>query len=99
MTYADKLYNELLKAKEQYESTDSSIKSAEEAVRVTTLSFKEGFSTSLSVTDAQVALSAEKIDRLNALYKFDIALIELLRLEGQTGKIFEYINNSETEQL
>lgn len=99
LTYSEKLYSDVQKAKEQYESTDISIESAKEALRITTLSFKEGYSSSLSVTDAQTALSGEKIARLNALYDYDTSLIKLIELCGDTDEIFDYINNSVTERL
>jgi len=99
LTYSEKLYNDVLKAKEQYESTDKSIESATEALRITTLSFKEGFTQSLSVTDAQTALSGEKIARLQAMYNYDTALAQLIELCGTPDEIFEYINNSVTEKL
>lgn len=99
LTYSEKLYSDILKAKEQYESTDKSIESAKEALRITTLSFKEGFSPSLSVTDAQTALSGEKIARLKAMYDYDVSLAQLIELCGDTDEIFDYINNSVTERL
>lgn len=95
----NKYYQELLKYQEQYESTDKSIEMAQEALRVSELSFKEGLSTSLSVTDAQSTLAAAKIARLNSIYNYDVALSELLSLQGSAGQIVDYIKNSKTEQL
>ena len=95
----NKYYQEILKYQEQYESTDKSIEMAQEALRVSELSFKEGLSTSLSVTDAQSTLAAAKIARLNSIYNYDVALSELLSLQGSAGQIVDYIKNSKTEQL
>lgn len=94
-----KKYEELMKYKEQYESTNKSIESANEALRVTTTAFKEGFSTSLSVVDAQMALSKVKIERLNAVYNYDITLVELLKTNGGSEEILNYIKNSTGEKL
>ena len=95
----NKYYQELLKYQEQYESTDKSIEMAKEALRVSELSFKEGLSTSLSVTDAQSVIAAAKIARLNSIYNYDVTLSELLSLQGSAGQIVDYIKNSKTEQL
>lgn len=95
----NKYYQELLKYQEQYESTDKSIERAQEALRVSKLSFKEGLSTSLSVTDAQSALAAVKIARLSSVYNYDVTLAELISLQGRAGEIVEYIKNSKTEKL
>ena len=98
-TLVNKQYNELLKYKEQYESTNSAIINAEEALRVSTKSFNEGFGTSLAVTDAQTALAGVKIERLNAIYNYDKCLAELLKSNGKTNEIFNYINDSTKESL
>ncbi len=94
-----KNYNELLKYKEEYESTDKTIESAQESLRCAMLAFREGYGTSLSVTDAQTMFAAIKIQRLNALYKYDLKLAELLANIGESDKILEYIKNSTEEKL
>lgn len=94
-----KQYEELMKYKEQYESTNKSIESAQEALRTSTLAFSEGMGTSLSVTDAQTALSGIKIQRLNAIYNYDVVLTQLLGTNGKAEDILEYIKNSSQEKL
>lgn len=94
-----KQYEELMKYKEQYESTNKSIESANEALRTSTLAFSEGMGTSLTVTDAQTALSGIKIQRLNAIYNYDTTLTQLLGTNGKAEDILEYIKNSTKEKL
>ncbi len=94
-----KKYQELIKNKEMYESTNVSIENAKEALRTANLAFKEGLGTSLEVTDAQMALSSVKIQRLNAIYNYDIALTELLSTKGSAEEILKYIKESEKEKL
>ena len=94
-----KNYNELLKYREEYESTDKTIESAQESLRCAMLAFREGYGTSLAVTDAQTMLAAIKIQRLNALYKYDLKLAEMLANIGESDKILEYIKNSKEEKL
>ena len=64
---ATKEYEEMIKNKTRYESSDSAIENAQEALKTASLAFKEGFVTSLQVTDAQMMLSKVKIELLNAI--------------------------------
>lgn len=94
-----KQYQELMKYSEQYKSTDKSIESAQEALRTANLGFREGLKTSLDVIDAQLALSGVKIERLKALYDYDLTMSEILKTTGNTSEILEYISNSDIECL
>jgi len=87
-----KQYHELMKQKENYNSSMQAIANAEESLRVADLSFREGYGTSLQVTDAQMMLQKVKIDRLNSIYNFDVTLTDLLKTNGDTNEIFEYMN-------
>lgn len=89
-----KQYQELMKYKENYDSAVKSLETAEESLRVANLSFKEGFGTSLQVTDAQMMLLKVKIERLNSIYNYDVTLADLLRTNGDTDEILNYISNS-----
>ncbi|MCQ2789640.1 MAG: TolC family protein [bacterium] len=94
-----KKYEEVLKNKEQYDSSNAAIKSANEAQRTAILAFDEGLGTSLEVTDAQTALLGVKIQRLNSIYNYDVALVELLSTHGSAEEILEYIKESAKERL
>ncbi len=98
-TLVTKQYEELNKFKEQYISLGKSVESATEALRTVDLGFREGFKTSLDVTDAQLALLGSKIGRLHALYNYDLTLSELLKTTGEPEEIFTYMENSTKEQL
>jgi len=87
-------YNELMKNKERYDSSVEALESAEESLRVANLSFKEGCGTSLQVTDAQMMLLKVKTDRLNSIYKFDVALAELLKANGDMNDFMQYVQNN-----
>lgn len=89
-----KQYQELMKYKENYDSAVKSLETAEESLRVANLSFKEGFGTSLQVTDAQMMLLKVKIERLNSIYNYDVTLADLLRTNGDTDEILNYISDS-----
>ncbi len=94
-----KQYQELMKNKEQYDSAQKSLENAQEALRTAALAFKEGFGTSLQVTDAQMMLSKVKIDRLQAVYNYDVNLTDLLKTNGDTNSILEYIKTSQQEKF
>lgn len=94
-----KQYQELMKNKEQYDSATKSVEDATEALRTASLAFKEGFGTSLQVTDAQMMLSKVKIDRLYAVYNYDVNLTDLLKTNGDTNSILTYIKTSKQEKF
>lgn len=94
-----KQYQELMKNKEMYESSNASMANAEESLRTASLGFKEGFRTSLDVTDAELALSKVKIERLQSLYNYDLTLCELLKTNGNTKEFLNYIINSKGEKF
>ena len=88
-------YDDLQTARQQYALLASSLENAEENVRLQTLSFREGFGTSLDVIDAQLGLAQTRIERARAAWQFDVALIRLLEVSGQTGRFAEYINRAD----
>ena len=94
-----KQYQELMKNKEMYESSNASMANAQESLRTASLGFKEGFRTSLDVTDAELALSKVKIERLQSLYNYDLTLCELLKTNGNTKEFLNYIINSKGEKF
>jgi outer membrane protein TolC len=53
--------------------------------------------TSLNVVDAQLALSKVKIEKLNAVYAFDVALAQLLEVCGLSQTYGVYQNNDDVE--
>ena len=102
-----KLYNDLEKEKnkindicnKEIDRLTKSIENAQEALRTATLAFKEGFGTSLQVTDAQMMLSKVKIERLNSIYNYDVTLADLLKTNGDTNSILNYIITAKEEKF
>ena len=85
-----KVYQQMLQAKEQYESSAVSLKFAEEYLRVRKKAFGEGFATSTEVVDANMNLSKVKVEQLKAMYDFDVALASLLELTGDSQSFTQY---------
>lgn len=89
-TLVKKYYTEIEKQKEQLASLEKSITFSEEVVRVREKAFKEGFSTSTEVSDAQLYLASMKMKRLQALYEMDKTLALLLQTCGISHQITDY---------
>ncbi len=96
-TLVEKKHNELMMEMEQFDALKTSLTSANENFRVRKRSFKAGMTTSLSVVDAQLALAKVKLETLNALYRFDVALAELLEVCGLSEHYETYQNNNDVE--
>jgi len=96
-TLAEKRYQEVMKALEQYDANETARRFAEEYLRVRKRAFEEGYATSLDVVDAQLSLSKVKTERLVAVYEFDVALAELLETSGHSERFEEYVIRSDVE--
>ena len=90
-TLVSSRYQEMMKAREQYDSLQSSIELAKENIRARSRSFEEGLATSLDVVDAQLSLSGIRVERLVAAYTFDVALARLLEACGRGTEFPRYL--------
>lgn len=81
-TLVTKVYQELQKALEEYQSTETSLKFAEEYYRVRNKAFREGFASSTEVVDARLNLFKVQTEQLKAMYNFDLAWASLLAITG-----------------
>jgi outer membrane protein TolC len=88
-------YDDLEAARSRFLLLESEIVQTEENVRLQELSFREGEATSLDVIDARLSLGRARIDRAQAAYEFDLTLVQLLELAGQTDRYGEYIRRAD----
>jgi outer membrane protein TolC len=88
-------YNDLEAARSRFLLLESEIAQTEENVRLQELSFREGEATSLDVIDARLSLGRARIDRAQAAYEFDLTLVQLLELAGQTDRYGDYIRRAD----
>jgi len=86
-----KRYEEMEKAREQYDSLDTTLALTSENLRVRTRAFEEGMATSLEVVDATLSHARAQLGRLKAAYDFDFAFFQLLESSGLTGRFDEYL--------
>lgn len=98
-TLVESSYNELLRSIEQYVALQDSYAYADEYVRVRRKAFQEGLATSLDVIDAELYLSRVEIDRLKAVFEFDVNLAKLLAICGDTDRLQIYRTKGEQEVL
>ena len=75
-------YLAVVQSIDRYKTSEESLLLAEEYLRVREKAFAQGFATSVDVVDANLNLSSVKIDRLKALYEFNVAKSKLLELTG-----------------
>lgn len=84
LTYTEKLYHEIQKQQEQYESLNPDETLAERLKYMRTRAFEEGTGTSLDVIDATLQLSKIKLLKLKALYQYSVTYGQLMVHLGKT---------------
>ncbi len=81
-TLVEQQYITMENARADYESSLKSLAFTEEYLRARQKAFNQGMATSLDVVDAELALSNSKMSAIQAAYKFDMALINMLSTSG-----------------
>ena len=82
-------YKEVLFAKEEYESLDSSIALARENLKLQEQAFAQGLATSLQVSDARNMLSSALIEQKGMAYKYVVLLSKLMALSDNIAMFYE----------
>lgn len=82
VTALDKLYNELTMYKEQLSELTTAKSFAEEYLRVREKAFTEEMTNATDVVDARLALAKVRIERLEAMYGYDLTLASILEYSG-----------------
>lgn len=95
-TAITKYYQEIQMNLEQLQELESALEFATEYYRVRENAFKEGMATTTEVSDASLAVAKVKIERLEVMYNYDIALSKLLYYAGISNEFTNYMLNTET---
>ncbi|SDY03458.1 Outer membrane protein TolC [Lutibacter oricola] len=90
-TYTEKLYNQLEKQYEQYNSLATDEELAEKLKYMRTRAFEEGTGTSLEVIDATLKMTQIKLFKIKALYHYNSTYGELMVSLNQTENFFNKI--------
>ncbi len=89
-TVIRKLYQQLGMQVEQLEGLDKTLEFAKTYVNSRDRAFHEGLSTSTELVDANLLLAKIKIDRLQAMYNYDVTLANLLQICGNPDLFVAY---------
>jgi len=100
-TAINKYYQELNMYREQLQMLDAAMDLAKEYFRVRNKAFGEGMATSTQVADASLLLAKARIDRLQAMYGYDVSLSKLLYYAGITDHYTDYMRrvNAKVEKI
>lgn len=89
-TIIRKLHQQLSMQVEQLEGLDKTLEFAQTYVDSRNKAFHEGLSTSTELVDANLLLAKVKIERLQALYNYDVTLATLLQVCGSPEMFLQY---------
>ena len=95
-TVIRKLYEQLGMQVEQLEELDKTLEFAKTYVDSRDKAFHEGLSTSTELVDANLLLAKVKMDRLQAMYNYDVTLATLLQVCGTPDKFLAYQTGEHT---
>ena len=90
-----KFHNEAEAARRRFLLLDSSITSAEENLRLQTLSYREQQATSLDVIDAELGLGKARLQRAQAANDYIQALAQLLNASGRMNELPDYLTRAD----
>lgn len=80
-------------------SIESSMTFAEEYLRSKRVAFSQGMTSSAELIDAELNLAKARIERLEAAYKFDVALARLLEAAGLSEEFTDYIKRADARTI
>lgn len=94
-TVIKKMHQQLGMQVEQLEELDKTLEFAKTYVESRDKAFHEGLSTSTELVDANLLLAKVKIDRLQAMYNYDVTLATLLQICGSPDLFLAYQSSSQ----
>jgi outer membrane protein TolC len=94
-TVIRKLHQQLGMLVEQLEELDKTLEFAKTYVESRDKAFHEGLSTSTELVDANLMLAKVKIDRLQAMYNYDVTLATLLQVCGNPEMFIAYQSSNQ----
>jgi outer membrane protein TolC len=94
-TAVNKCFEELNMYLEQINELDTAMEFTKEYSLAREKAFSEGMATATQVSDADLAVAKTKIDRLQAIYSWDVALSKLLYYSGMSDRFVDYMTKPE----
>ena len=95
----EKLYNQMENYRNQMTSIDASLNFAEEYLRMKNAAFLEGMSSSTDLIDAELNLAKVKTERIEAAYRYDVSLAQLLEAAGVSDEFTAYMRRQDARRI
>ena len=93
-----KYYQEMNMYLEQINELDAAVEFTNEYSRAREKAFTEGMATATQVSDASLAVAKVKIEKLQAIYAWDVSLSKLLYYSGLSDQFIRYMGNPEAKR-
>ena len=95
----EKLYNQMENYRTQMASIEASLAFAEEYLRMKNAAFLEGMSSSTDLIDAELNLAKVKTERIEAAYRYDVSLAQLLEAAGISDEFTAYMRRQDARRI
>ena len=95
----EKLYNQMENYRTQMASIEASLAFAEEYLKTKNAAFLEGMSSSTDLIDAELNLAKVKTERIEAAYRYDVSLAQLLEATGISDEFTAYMRRQDARRI
>ena len=95
----EKLYNQMENYRTQMASIEASLAFAEEHLKTKNAAFLEGMSSSTDLIDAELNLAKVKTERIEAAYRYDVSLAQLLEAAGISDEFTAYMRRQDARRI
>ena len=95
----EKLYNQMENYRTQMASIEASLALAEEYLKTKNAAFLEGMSSSTDLIDAELNLAKVKTERIEAAYRYDVSLAQLLEAAGISDEFTAYMRRQDARRI
>ena len=95
----EKLYNQMENYRTQMASIEASLAFAEEYLKTKNAAFLEGMSSSTDLIDAELNLAKAKTERIEAAYRYDVSLAQLLEAAGISDEFTAYMRRQDARRI
>ena len=95
----EKLDNQMENYRTQMASIEASLAFAEEYLKTKNAAFLEGMSSSTDLIDAELNLAKVKTERIEAAYRYDVSLAQLLEAAGVSDEFTAYMRRQDARRI
>ena len=95
----EKLYNQMENYRTQMASIEASLAFAEEYLKTKNAAFLEGMRSSTDLIDAELNLAKVKTERIEAAYRYDVSLAQLLEAAGISDEFTAYMRRQDARRI